>query len=212
VYSDPVPTTIVHHPVAAEALVTLRDSRTPPDAFRRAATRISLVLITEAVRDLPTRPVTVQTPLGPAPGEALTRGLVFVPVLRAGLGMLSAALELVPSAHVGHLGLRRDEETAIASQYYARFPEHLETSHVVVIDPMLATGGSSAAALDTLRAAGATDIRVVCIVAAPEGVQHLETHHPGVRIFTPAVDQGLNDRKFIVPGLGDFGDRLFGTL
>ncbi len=211
-YSDPVPLTIVQHPVAAEALVTLRDTRTPSDAFRRAATRVSLVLIAEAIRDLPTEVVTVQTPLGPAPGQKLARGVVFVPVLRAGLGMLGAALELVPSAHVGHLGLRRDEETAIASQYYARFPEHLETSHVVVIDPMLATGGSSAAALDVLRAAGASDVRVVCIVAAPEGVAHLEAHHPNVRIFTPAVDQGLNDRKFIVPGLGDFGDRLFGTV
>jgi uracil phosphoribosyltransferase len=212
VYSEAVPLHFVQHPVVSDALVTLRDQRTEADGFRRAATRISLVLLTEALRDLPMELVTVETPLGPAPCSRLAGDIIFVPVLRAGLGMLPAALDLVPTARVGHLGLRRDEETAVASEYYARLPSHLESSHVFVIDPMLATGGSSTAALDVLHRAGATDIRVVCIVAAPQGVESLERHHPGVRLYTPALDAGLNAKKFIVPGLGDFGDRLFGTL
>jgi uracil phosphoribosyltransferase len=208
----PVALHLVRHPVVSDALVVLRDKHTTPDAFRRAARRISLVLLAEAIRDLPTELVTVDTPIGPSPGHRLSGDIIFVPVLRAGLGMLDAALELVPTARVGHLGLQRDEVTAVASQYYARLPARLEASHVFLIDPMLATGGSSAAALDVLRQAGATDIRVVCIVAAPEGVACLDRHHPGVRLYTPALDEGLNARKFIVPGLGDFGDRLFGTL
>jgi uracil phosphoribosyltransferase len=135
-----------------------------------------------------------------------------VPVLRAGLGMLDAVLELVPSARVGHIGLQRDELTAVASQYYAKLPPRLDGSVVLMIDPMLATGGSAVAALDHLRRAGADTVRVVCIVAAPEGIALVERHHPRVDIYTPAVDRGLNEHKFIVPGLGDFGDRLYGTL
>jgi len=134
-----------------------------------------------------------------------------VPVLRAGLGMLEAVLELVPTARVGHIGLQRDETTAVASQYYAKFPARLDQCIVFVVDPMLATGGSAVAAIDLLRSQGARDIRLLCIVAAPEGVALLEAAHPDVRIYTPAVDDCLNEAKFIVPGLGDFGDRLFGT-
>lgn len=175
------------------------------------AVRISLLLAAEATRDIPAAAVSVDTPLGPAAGKRLAGGVVVVPVLRAGLGMLDAVLELVPTARVGHIGLQRDELTAVASQYYSKLPQGLERSFVLMIDPMLATGGSAVAALDRLRQAGARQVRMICIVAAPEGISLVERHHPDVHIYTPVVDQGLNEHKFIVPGLGDFGDRLYGT-
>jgi uracil phosphoribosyltransferase len=207
-----VPVHIVDHPLVHDALAELRDKRTTPDRFRRAATRISVLLAAEAMREVPIDTVTVDTPLGPADGLKTSDDVVIVPVLRAGLGMLDAVLEIVPRARVGHIGLQRDEMTAVASQYYAKLPPALEKSFVLMIDPMLATGGSAVAALDLLRAAGARQVRIVCIVAAPEGLSVVERHHPGVVIFTPVVDRGLNERKFIVPGLGDFGDRLYGTV
>jgi uracil phosphoribosyltransferase len=175
------------------------------------ARRISLLLAAEACRDLPSRPASVQTPLSVAEGRAVDADVVVVPVLRAGLGMLDAVLDVVPTARVGHIGLQRDETTAVASQYYAKFPTRLDRCIVFVVDPMLATGGSAVAAIDLLRSQGARDIRLLCIVAAPEGVALLEAAHPEVRIYTPVVDDRLNEMKFIVPGLGDFGDRLFGT-
>ena len=203
---------LVNHPLAHDALTALRDKTTPPEAFRRAATRISVLLIAEALKDLPSTSITVETPLGPAPGRQAGSNVVVVPVLRAGLGMLDAVLELVPSARVGHIGLQRDEETAVASQYYSKLPSRLDQSYVLMIDPMLATGGSAVAALDLLQKAGAKIIRMICIVAAPEGVAMVEKHHPEVAIYTPVVDEKLNAQKYIVPGLGDFGDRLYGTL
>ena len=202
---------VVEHPVVHDALATLRDASTSPEVFRRMAIRISLLLAAEATRDVPSHPVSVQTPLGAAAGRRVGAGVVVVPVLRAGLGMLDAVLELLPNARVGHIGLQRDELTAVASQYYSKLPPDLRGSFVLMIDPMLATGGSAVAALDLLKVAGATEIRMICIVAAPEGIALVERHHPNVHIFTPAVDQGLNAHKFIVPGLGDFGDRLYGT-
>jgi uracil phosphoribosyltransferase len=207
-----VPVHIVDHPLVHDALAELRDKRTTPERFRRAATRISVLLVAEAMRDVPSTAVTVDTPLGPADGRRTADEIVVVPVLRAGLGMLDAVLDLVPRARVGHIGLQRDEMTAVASQYYAKLPTALEKSFVLMIDPMLATGGSAVAALDLLRRAGARDVRIVCIVAAPEGLSVVERHHPGVVVYTPVVDRGLNEHKFIVPGLGDFGDRLYGTL
>ena len=208
---NPVPVHLVEHPLVHDALATLRDASTPPELFRRMAVRISLLLASEATRDVPKRPVRVQTPLGPADGTRVDGNVVVVPVLRAGLGMLDAVLELIPSARVGHIGLQRDEITAVASQYYSRLPDDLSGSYVLMIDPMLATGGSAVAALDLIKKAGARDIRMICIVAAPEGIALVSEHHPDVHIYTPAVDQGLNAHKFIVPGLGDFGDRLYGT-
>jgi uracil phosphoribosyltransferase len=208
----PVPVHIVDHPLVHDALVELRDKRTTPEHFRRAATRISVLLASEAMREIPTAGVNVDTPLGPAPGRRIGPDVVVVPVLRAGLGMLDAVLELVPDARVGHIGLQRDEMTAAASQYYSKLPRELERSFVLMIDPMLATGGSAVAALDLLRKAGASRVRMICIVAAPEGVQLVQQHHPDVAIYTPVVDRGLNEHKYIVPGLGDFGDRLYGTL
>ena len=206
-----MPLHLVDHPLAQDALHQLRDARTPPDAFRRAARRITLLLAAEALRDVPATDAIVETPLGPAAGRVLSGDVVIVPVLRAGLGMLDAVLELVPSARVGHIGLQRDEATAVASRYYARLPAGLSGSFVLLIDPMLATGGSAAAAFDLLKAAGATRLRMMCIVSAPEGVARLEARHPDVALFTPVVDRELNAHMFIVPGLGDFGDRLYGT-
>ena len=203
---------LVDHPLVHDALVTLRDAATASEVFRRMAVRISLLLAAEATRDLPAEAVTVLTPLGPADGRKLSADVVVVPVLRAGLGMLDAVLELIPGARVGHIGLQRDETTAVASQYYAKLPARLDRSVVLVIDPMLATGGSAVAALDVLHHAGARDIRMICIVAAPDGVRLVESRYPDVRIFTPVIDRELNEHKFIVPGLGDFGDRLYGTL
>jgi uracil phosphoribosyltransferase len=195
-----------------DALVELRDKRTTPEHFRRAARRISVLLAAEAMRELPTADVSVETPLGPAPGRRIGADVVVVPVLRAGLGMLDAVLELIPGARVGHIGLQRDEMTAAASQYYSKLPRGLESSFVLMIDPMLATGGSAVAALDLLERAGASRVRIVCIVAAPEGVATVQQRHPEVTVYAPVVDRGLNEHKFIVPGLGDFGDRLYGTL
>jgi uracil phosphoribosyltransferase len=206
-----VPVHLVDHPLVHDALLELRDTSTSSSAFRRAATRITTLLATEAMRDVPSVPATVTTPLGPAAGRRVSGDVVVVPVLRAGLGMLDAILMLAPRARVGHIGLQRDEATAVASQYYAKFPAKLESSFVLMIDPMLATGGSAVAALDLLFRAGARRVHVVCIVAAPEGIAALEQRYPNVHIFTPVVDKGLNDHKFIVPGLGDFGDRLYGT-
>jgi uracil phosphoribosyltransferase len=207
-----VPVHIVDHPLVHDALVDLRDKHTPPEQFRRAATRISVLLAAEALREVPHRHVIVDTPLGPADGRRLGPDIVVVPVLRAGLGMLDAVLELVPHARVGHIGLQRDEMTAVASQYYSKLPASLHASFVLMIDPMLATGGSAIAALHLLREAGAARVRIVCIVAAPEGIATVQQEHPDVSIYTPVVDRGLNGHKFIVPGLGDFGDRLYGTV
>ncbi|RPJ69474.1 MAG: uracil phosphoribosyltransferase [Acidobacteria bacterium] len=207
-----MPVCLVEHPLVQDTLLVLRHRDTGAELFRRMATRISVLLAAEALRDLPTVPATVPTPMGEAPGLRLAADVVVVPVLRAGLGMLDAVLELLPTARVGHIGLQRDEFTAVASQYYSKLPKDLERSHVLMIDPMLATGGSAVAGLQLLRRAGARDIRILCIVAAPEGIALVEREHPDVRIYTPVIDRGLNDRKFIVPGLGDFGDRLYGTL
>ena len=201
----------IDHPLAQDALVELRDVGTGPTAFRRAASRISLLLAAEALRSLPTVPFTVTTPLGPADGRVVRADVVVVPVLRAGLSMVDAVLQLVPAARVGHIGLQRDEATAVASRYYSKMPSHIADSFVLMVDPMLATGGSAVAAIDLVKAGGARRIALVCIIAAPEGVAELQAKHPDVDIYTPVVDRELNARKFIVPGLGDFGDRLYGT-
>jgi len=202
---------IVDHPVVHDILARLRDRTTPCDEFRILTYRISLLLVAEATRDIPTLSGTVETPLSTAATQRIEARVVAVPVLRAGLGMLEAFLDLMPSAHVGYFGLERDEATAIARRYYEKVPKHLEESVVFLLDPMLATGGSAAHAVDGLRGMGARRVRLVSIVAAPEGVAYLQAAAPDVEIFTAAVDRGLDERKYIVPGLGDFGDRLYGT-
>jgi uracil phosphoribosyltransferase len=206
-----MPVRLVDHPLVHDSLMELRDVQTQPPAFRRAANRISVLLAAEALRDVPWTPGTVQTPLGRADGRVVRDDVVVVPVLRAGLGMLDAVLQLLPSARVGHIGLQRDESTAIASRYYSRLPPGIGRSYVLMIDPMLATGGSAVAAIDLMKAAGARTIRMICIVAAPDGVALVEQHHPDVTVYTPVIDSHLDEHKYIVPGLGDFGDRLYGT-
>jgi uracil phosphoribosyltransferase len=206
-----VPLHTIDHPLVHDALMELRDVRTALPAFRRAAARISLLMAAEALRALPTAVTTVTTPLGPADGRVVRTDVVVVPVLRAGLSMLDAVLQLVPSARVGHIGLQRDETTAVASRYYSKLPPNIGASHVLMVDPMLATGGSSAAAIDLVKAGGGRSIALVCVISATEGVALLQARHPDVEIYTPVVDRELNAHKFIVPGLGDFGDRLYGT-
>jgi uracil phosphoribosyltransferase len=206
-----MPVHLVEHPLVHDALAELRDATTPAMTFRRAARRISTLVVAEAMVNVPATPGTVTTPLGPAPARRVSGDIVFIPVLRAGLGMLDAALELVPQARVGHIGLQRDEATAIASRYYTRLPPNLPESYVVLLDPMLATGGSAAEGVDLIKAAGARTICMACIVSAPEGVAIMESRHPDVAVYTPVIDRELNAHKFIVPGLGDFGDRLYGT-
>jgi uracil phosphoribosyltransferase len=212
VYIHGVPVHLIDHPVAQDALALLRDRTTPPSHFRRLAHRVSLILAMEAARELPASQVSIETPLETTTGFRLEADVVVVPVLRAGLGMMGAVLEVLPHARVGHIGLQRDEATAVASQYYKKLPRDLSKSTALIVDPMLATGGSAVAAITMLQRAGAIDVRLICIVAAPEGIAEVERAHPGVHVFTPAIDRGLNAHKFIMPGLGDFGDRLYGTM
>ncbi len=202
--------TKVEHPLIEDVLSTLRDAATPQEDFRRLTKKLSSLLVFEASRDLPLRQVDIETPLERTTGGRLNVEIVLVPVLRAGMGMLDALLELFPGASVGYVGLERDEETAVARRYYLKLPD-LPKRHVFLLDPMLATGGSALAAIEALRDQGAQSIRLLCIVAAPEGVALLEKHCPDVQIYTAAVDRRLDERKYILPGLGDFGDRLFGT-
>jgi uracil phosphoribosyltransferase len=201
----------VSHPLVEDVLARLRDKETSCDEFRRLARRLSLLIAVEATKDLATREVDTFTPLERARVRTLATRVVAVPVLRAGLGMLDAFLELVPSAQVGYFGLERNEETAVARRYYEKVPKDLAGATVFLLDPMLATGGSAAMAVDGLKGLGARHVRLLSIVAAPEGVAHLESVAPDVAIYTAALDRALNDRKYILPGLGDFGDRLYGT-
>jgi len=207
-----VPVHLVQHPVTQDAVTYLRDKSTNASRFRRLAHRVSLILAIEATRKLPMTLARVETPLEQARGEVLEANVVVVPVLRAGLGMVDAVLEILPYARVGHIGLQRDEHTAVASQYYSKLPADLSSSTALIVDPMLATGGSAVAAITMLEKAGVRDIRLLCIVAAPEGIAAVEAAAPKVQIFTAVIDRGLNAQKFILPGLGDFGDRLYGTV
>jgi uracil phosphoribosyltransferase len=206
-----MPLRLVRHPLVEDALAGLRDRSTPCDEFRRLARRVSLLLSAEATRDLALGDVAVETPLERTLGHKLASRVVAVPVLRAGLGMLDAFLELVPQAQVGYFGLERNEQTAVARRYYEKVPRNLASALVFLLDPMLATGGSAVMAVDGLMGLGAREVRLLSIVAAPEGVELLSKHVPDAIIYTAALDRQLNDRKYILPGLGDFGDRLFGT-
>jgi uracil phosphoribosyltransferase len=203
--------TVVDHPLAGHLLLALRDERTPPDVFRALTKRLTTVLVLEATKTLPTKAKTVTTPLEEAGGRSLEGPIAAVPILRAGLGMLDAVVELFPEVRVGYLGLERDEATFQPSEYYAKLPR-LDDAFTLVLDPMLATGGSAQAALQSVKAAGASVIRMVSVVSAPEGIKALEESHPDVDIVTAALDRELNEHAYILPGLGDMGDRLFGTL
>ena len=209
----PLQINVSRHPLAAHLVTSLRDVRTAPAAFRAASDLLTVILALEATADLPTLTAHVDTPLETMDGVYLASGIVVVPILRAGLGMLQPILNLFPDVSVGYIGLARDHTTAVASAYYEKLPNLRERNRpVLIVDPMLATGGSACQAIDAVKAAGGTDIRLVCVVAAPEGVDTVNTTHPGVPVFAAALDRELSPVKYILPGLGDYGDRLFGTL
>ena len=201
---------VLQHPLAAHVMTHLRDKTTRPATFRTLAYQIGQLLAIEATRDLATKEKPIETPLEPLSGRVLARSLVVVPILRAGLGMMQPFLDMFPDVSVGYIGLERDHETAVARSYYCKLPPLVGT-RVLVVDPMLATGGSAANALTVVKEAGAKELSFVCIVSSPEGVETVQSAHPDVPIFTAAHDRELNDRKYILPGLGDFGDRLYGT-
>lgn len=204
---------VVEHPLVQHSLAQLRDQQTPPELYRTLTRRVTTLLVIEATRSLRTRRQAVETPLETVEARLLDEHLVVVPILRAGLGMLNAVVDLFPdiSVSVGYLGLERDEETAEASVYYSKLPP-LEDRTVLLVDPMLATGGSACHALSDIFSRRPRRVILVCIVAAPEGVSAVNRQFPQAEIFSAALDRELNSRKYILPGLGDFGDRLYGTL
>jgi uracil phosphoribosyltransferase len=201
----------IDHPCVQHKLALIRDVATGHKKFRELATEITEFVCYEALKHVNTREVDVETPLEVAKCRIIDHDIVVVPVLRAGVGMLEGILELVPTARVGFVGLYRDEETKQPVSYYERFPPQVKTGISIIIDPMLATGGSTIAAIDRLREFGAREIIVICIVTCPEGLALVEEKHPDVPVYTAAIDNYLNENKYIVPGLGDAGDRLFGT-
>jgi uracil phosphoribosyltransferase len=203
--------TVIEHPLVQHNLAQLRDKQARPQEFRRLLGEIASLMIYEATRNFGVKKISVQTPLARAEGLQLEREIVLVPVLRAGLGMLDSILQLIPHARVGFIGLKREETTLQAQFYHKSFPKNLADVEVVLIDPMLATGGSAVAALDLLTEQGAKNVRLVNLVAAPQGVRAVRRKYARTPIFTAAIDKTLNERGFIVPGLGDAGDRLFGT-
>jgi uracil phosphoribosyltransferase len=204
--------TVIDHPLIAHKLSLMRDKATPSVLFRQLLREISLLLGYELLRDLPTELRPIETPVGPMNAPFLKgKKLVFVPILRAGMGLVDGLLELVPSARIGHVGLYRDPETLSAVEYYCKLPDDIGERLTVAVDPMLATGNSLNAAISRLKDYGAQDIRAVCLLAAPEGITAVTAAHPEVKVYTAAVDERLNDHGYIVPGLGDAGDRMYGT-
>ncbi|MBI3385928.1 uracil phosphoribosyltransferase [Candidatus Gottesmanbacteria bacterium] len=207
----PEAVTVVSHPLLVHSLTILRKKETTTEEFRRHAAVVSKILVLEATKALKLEDEHIDTPLAPFAGKKLADDVIVVPVLRAGLAMLFAIQDFLPSVAVGFVGLERDEKTAIAREYYQKLPKIFASYKVLVIDPMLATGGSFDDTLAILKSKGAKHITVVCVVAAPEGIARVRRKHPDVPIITAAVDTKLNDKAYIVPGLGDFGDRYFGT-
>lgn len=204
--------TIVSHPLVQHKLTLMRDAKRSTKGFRQLLNEIGMLLCYEVTRDLPTELVAIETPLAAMRAPVIAgKKLVFAPILRAGVGFLDGMLELVPSARVAHIGLYRDPETLVAVEYYFKSPHDLADRLVIVMDPMLATANSATAAMERLKERGARDIRFVCLLAAPEGIAKLQAEHPDVSIWTAAVDERLDDHGYIVPGLGDAGDRMFGT-
>lgn len=202
---------VIDHPVIQTKLTELRDYTADHRKFRALLDEIASLMVYEVTRDLPTQPRPVQTPLEKTVGRVLARHVTLVPILRAGLGMADGVLRLLPEARMGHLGVYRDETTLEPVSYYQKLPPDIAQTEVLLIDPMLATGGSGTAAISFLKKAGVTSIRFVCLVAAPEGIATLHQHHPEVPIYCAAIDRELNDKGYILPGLGDAGDRIFGT-
>ena len=203
--------TVIKHPLVQHNLTRVRDERTEPQEFRRLLGEIASLMIYEATRSLKVKNIPVRTPLEKTVGSKLEREIVLIPILRAGLGMLNPILEIIPHARVGFIGLKREESTLRAHFYHKSLPKELGRCEVILIDPMLATGGSAVAAVDFLKEQGAKHIRLVSLVSAPEGIACVRKSHPTLPMFTAAIDRGLNKIGYILPGLGDAGDRLFGT-
>ncbi len=202
---------LVDYPLIKHSLTILRDKNTGIENFRRHAAIVSQIMIMEATKDVPMHEKTIETPVASTQGYSIQESIVFVPVLRAGVSMLFPAKDFLPWAPVGFVGLERDEATAVAREYYKKLPQSLKDKRILILDPMLATGGSLVDTISALDNKAAHVICVVCIVAAPEGIELLNKKYPEVDIYTAAVDSHLNEKKYIVPGLGDFGDRYFGT-
>ena len=204
--------TVVDHPLVQHKLALMRNKETSTKGFRQIMREVATLLCYEVTRDLSLAPVEIETPLTTMQARMLSgKKLVFAPILRAGMGLLEGMLELVPSARVSHVGLYRDPETLDAVEYYFKAPTDLPERLVIVIDPMLATGNTAVAALDRLKEHGAVELRYVCLLATPAGLANVQQHHPAVHVWTAAIDEGLNEHGYIIPGLGDAGDRLYGT-
>ena len=203
---------VIDHPLIAQLLTSVRDRHTPPAAFREMVRQIGYMLGYEATRDLQTKTVSVETPLETTEGQTLATPVTIVPILRAGLGMADGVLRLIPQAHMGHLGMFRDEEKLVPVSYYENLPNQATQGPVLLIDPMLATAGSAIFATQRLRELGCKDVRFICLIAAPEGIAKFSEAFPDVPVYTAVIDRQLNDIGYILPGLGDAGDRIFGTL
>ena len=203
---------VIDHPLIQQKLTFVRDKNTSSKDFRALLQEIAMLMGDEVTRDLPLEEVQIETPVGPATTKVITgKKLAIIPILRAGLGMVDGLLNLVPSARVGHIGLYRDPETLKPVEYYCKLPSDADERILILVDPMLATGGSASAALTFLKQRGCTQIKLMCLIAAPEGIEAIQKAHPDIDIYVAAVDEKLNDHAYIVPGLGDAGDRLFGT-
>jgi len=202
---------VVDHPLVVSALTRARMADTPPHQFRDLMRQIGRMLAYEATRDLPMRQEEIRTPLEACRGPVLATTVTIVPILRAGLGLGEGALALLPEAQMGHIGMFRDERALSPVSYYENLPRRVAAGPVLLVDPMLATGGSAMSAVELLRRRGCEDVRFLCAVAAPEGIETLQNEHPGVPVFTAAIDRELDERGYILPGLGDAGDRIFGT-
>ena len=203
--------TILDHPLIKHKLTIMRKTETGSKDFRQNLDEIAELMAYEVCRDLPTRLIDIETPVAPCKGEELSKEIIIVPILRAGIGLLDGIHRLVPTAKVGFIGMYRDEETLEPHEYFAKFPKGLDEAVVMVVDPMLATGGSAIDAINAVKARGAKNIKLVCLVGAPEGVEAIKKAHPDVDLYLAALDSHLNEHGYIVPGLGDAGDRIFGT-
>lgn len=204
-------TTILNHPLIDHKLTIMRNKETGTKEFRQNLDEIAMLMAYEVTKGLPLKNVEIVTPICPMTGKQLVRPIILVPILRAGLGLVDGFKAVIPTAKVGHIGMARNEETLQPEEYYAKFPSCLDQADVIVVDPMLATGGSATAAINNIKKRGAKYIKLACLVAAPEGIEVIERNHPDVDLVVAALDEKLNEKGYIVPGLGDAGDRLFGT-
>lgn len=203
---------VFNHPLIQHKLALIRDENTGSKEFRELVEEVAVLMAYEVTRNLPLEEIQVNTPVGPAKVKMLCgKKLGIVPILRAGLGMVNGMLKLIPAARVGHIGLYRDPDTLMPVEYYCKLPSDVNDRELIILDPMLATGGSAAKAVEILKEKGATNIKLMCLIAAPEGIETVHNQHPDVEIYTAAVDERLNSHGYIIPGLGDAGDRLFGT-